>query len=384
MKTGHAVVALALFHAAAAPQSVVGADQDATSYYAAANQAFLLGEYRQATDLLSRAVKAFDGSPDKSANATQAATNLAVLDAALGEFPAAEAVISKALDWTRPATSARASVLHAWGEVLRAEGRHIESESALKDALGIYEALKGTDAPGVGLVSGTLGQVLLDMGRVDEASTILRRANTILEQSTETARWQHAAVLNSVGECLVLQRQYAIAEPVLRRALYLYQTSLGPAHPYTVAPLANMGLVLNADQKYVLAEHQLMAALKVAAPSERSTILRILAVSQWGEGRSKEAEDSLRQAYDIARTSFGDPSLESVRSQKALADFLVAGKRFEEAEKLYRNSLEGVQKLVPLHPRLRADIVAGLANLLRQEKRNNEAKLLEAFAAARK
>ena len=77
----------------------------------------------------------------------------------------------------------KAHYLGRWGISALNDGHYVESETPLKDSLGIYENFLDPVHPDIGNASNSLGMSFFFQGKYDQAEPLYKRAITILEAS---------------------------------------------------------------------------------------------------------------------------------------------------------------------------------------------------------
>lgn len=188
-------------------------------------------------------------------------------------------------------------------------GRPAEARPLLEGALALETAVYGEGAAeSADTVSG-LGQAYLDLGRYEDAISFQRRALGTLE-GAGSANPRHIATLRQrLGRALQRAGQASEAETVLTQALAESEAAFGPG------------------------------------TGEAITAISFLASAMFDQARFQEAANLQRRALSEA-ASLGDSDREATIAslESNLAGSLRMLGRLEEAEALYRGSLEQAER----------------------------------------
>jgi tetratricopeptide (TPR) repeat protein len=82
-------------------------------------------------------------------------------------------------------------MLNNLGSLYRVQGKWVESDVALAEALRIFERQSGPRAPRAAEVLGNLGRLAQDGGRYEDALAFAEQTLAVLGSSSETALLDH-------------------------------------------------------------------------------------------------------------------------------------------------------------------------------------------------
>lgn len=176
------------------------------------------------------------------------ADHVGVLHYQEGDYERAEEHHRQALRlWQRlrgPSHPEVARTLARLSSVLVERGLLGEARECLERALAIHEEVLGDGHPDLASSLDRLGLVFFDLGDYARAEAHHRRALAIRERALGP---EHPKVATSLIHLANVdstrgEREAALAK--YRRALAIYRASFGPEHPHVASALSNIGLVL--------------------------------------------------------------------------------------------------------------------------------------------
>jgi tetratricopeptide (TPR) repeat protein len=178
-----------------------------------------LDDWNAARDVYSAALAAADGTDEP--RAAIAATNLAIAEARLGHYDAAQVALDRAAAHAANAAATpltRGDVAYGRGAVFRIEGKYEASLLAFEQARAIQERL----TPGTIKYANTLTAIANaydDLGRYGEARSAAERALAVVEAVLGRDHPDVADVLVNVGNIAVDEGDGDRADAAYRRAL---------------------------------------------------------------------------------------------------------------------------------------------------------------------
>jgi len=187
------------------------------------------------------------------------------------------------------------------------QGRHDEAEALLTRALTIQESAWGSDHPRVGETLFWLGKTRSDANRLDGQVALFRRAIDLMEagapHSDRTAR-----AYSGLGAALADTGRLAEAERCHRRAIAMRLRVLGPNHPATAYARANLAFFLSEQD------------------------------------RCDETVQTFRLALRSFRNGLGPDHLDQIPILLGLASALVEAGARQEAEALYWEAFDLIER----------------------------------------
>lgn len=246
---------------------------------------------------------------------------LAELYASVGKYDDAEKYYKRAFDVSEtvfgPKHDYVSMSLYRLASFYKARSRVGEAEALFKRGLDIAIHSYGTTHPAVASSWLILKLFYMDQKRVTEAryaqdqfEAINRRlSDNLLRSAVDIPTDESAKSLLEKAVSLSQNGQGEIAVQYAIKALILQENALGIDHPDIVITLGTLAGIYN----------------------------RI--------GKSLEAEGLLQRSLEIRRKTFGEYSIETVRSCRDLAELYVSMKEFTKAEELYRQAISIMERL---------------------------------------
>ena len=226
-----------------------------------------LGRFDDAERNLNAGLAAFELVRPDSADVASVLRDLVTLALNRGQFAAVEGQVRRALqlvDALGLERSLRASFLNLLGLAHQAEGRLVEAEESLTDALAIWESIEGEAGANVGNVLANLGLVQSRSGDLDAALVTYQRSLSVLRSGLDEAHPLVAATLGKIGAVYLRQGEFDAAEAALRQALQLGEERLGVEHPDLTSSYLNLGGLLRRRDRAEAAIGPLESGLRAA------------------------------------------------------------------------------------------------------------------------
>ncbi len=274
--------------------------------------------------------------------------------------------------------------------VLANLGEYDEAEAELQAALAWRNENLGSDHPETGMGRVNLSGVLKYLGRYDEAEVQARAGLSIVDEALGAEHPNVAAARDSLAAALRGQGKYDEAETQYRAALAVRRKALGPKHPKVGFGLTNLGSVLLRMNRPAEAEPHFREALAifldVHGPDSSITAQcrAHLASALRARGRLEEAEAVARVALADMERALGGEHPSFADTQNVLGGILHAQQEFEQAEVAYRGALALRQQLLDSdHPQI-AGSRTGLADVLLDLGRADDAVALAEQAWSRR
>lgn len=324
---------------------------------------FLVGEYRQARELIELAITSEQsGQVDENAR-DNAMFYLGALYLIAGNLPKAIDCLQRSVEF-REATHGR----HHWNTGIavaglagayRAYGDYAKSEKLFREAYqGQAEQLNSEDAI---LIGTTLQFALLlcDLGEYDEADRLLRAVETVDMEVLSSASNALPAVRLIRGIFLLDHFRFDQAIASLEEALQLAQTIYGESHVMTVEFLGVLGNALARTGKLDNAEELLGKSLQIRESSPDASVvdfaelLLMLAELYLATDRRAEAEACAKRAEKMIAGKLLPANLALAQLHEAMADVL--SRRGAHSEAMNRiQQAEAIRHQIhsATHPRL--------------------------------
>lgn len=138
----------------------------------------------------------------------------------------------------------RPSVCSIFGKLYRDQGRLVEAESMLEQALrGLEKTPRPDQVLRVSEVFHSLGELYSDQDRLDDANTMYERALQGLEKAVGLHHKDTLAIINSLGLLYSKRGQQEVAQAMLERAVQGIEKLKGPDHPHTLTAIYNLGVI---------------------------------------------------------------------------------------------------------------------------------------------
>jgi tetratricopeptide (TPR) repeat protein len=202
--------------------------------------------------------------------------------------------------------------LDGLGSLLLAEGKPREAEPYIRDVLQTRRRLLGDDHPDTLHSIRNLADLMQARGKLDEAERLIREE---LESTRRVLGEDHPdthAAVGNLGLLLYSQAKYAEAEPYARAALETQRRVLGDDHYNTMTSANNLGGILQALGRIPEAEPYWRETLErrreVLGPDHPDTMqsMNNMAVLLVSLKRNDEAVDLFREVLDARRRVLGE------------------------------------------------------------------------------
>ncbi len=223
--------------------------------------------------------------------------------------------------------------------------------------------------------------VLLDLGQFEEAerksaelvnlTRVTQGADAPISMQAKSLR---AAILRDMG-------RIGEAEELCRGVLADKRRVLGDSHSETLTTMNVLGMILETAKKYddqhaVMSEAVRLAERHLGSDHARTlTYVHNLARCEHLRGNLDEAERLMRRVLG-ARQTAADDSIATLSSQNNLALLLLDAKKPAEAEVIFREMIEGLDKALPEDHWMRWQGRMNLAQALVDQEKFEEAEPL--------
>ena len=358
------------------------------------------GKYEEAEPLLRAALEYFRANKGRTHPETCESLNaVAGLEEALGRFREAESLFRELVEINREVFGEEHPT---YGQSLRSlasnlweSGNYSESEALFREVLAIYENVYGPDHMEVANTLRYLATTLSKDERAEEAEKMSRRALEIYRTKSGLKSADTAMALNDLAQLLLRLEQFDEAESLAREAIEVNVSIHGDVHPDTImmrenlggvfvkrgqpekaAPIVqkvlkdrrallgddhpavsrtlfNLGVVRSNSKDFDGAAEAFADALdrfrKELGPEHPNVVLALgsLAGVYQDRGDYDIAAETFSEALALSRKVFGEKDKRTLRAINNLAFVYVKQKRFQDADPLVREFLQGAEATLP-------------------------------------
>jgi non-specific serine/threonine protein kinase/serine/threonine-protein kinase len=264
---------------------------------------------------------------------------------------------------------------------LARQSRFAEAEAEYRQVLDTQRSNLGTDHPDTLATMHSLASMYLGQGN-DEAAEKLYRETLQIDQ--RVLGGDHPDTANEMTTLANTVRfdpdRRGEAENLYRKALEIELRVVGPDHPYTTGAQEGLANVLSAEGRYAEAEVLLRQILnerqRVLGPDHTDTLLSQynLASVLKHEGRNGEAERLIRETLATQARVLDANDPDTLASRSLLADVLLAEKKPKEAEEFARQAFNDQSRTLGLLHRDTLESLGALGTALVQTGRYEDAK----------
>jgi tetratricopeptide (TPR) repeat protein len=346
------------------------------------------GRAKEAMPLLQQALEIWKTEPGSFGRLAETAVTIAEADRDLGDYAPAEKLMRDALanipsgqKLDAPERDAKALALDELGDLLREQGRNVESRNLL---------LQAAQMPGVSWRR--VADSIAGLAELDREDHNWEDSLTEWNNLAELGRNHGDEVLRAVatrglGATWLDRGNTARAEPLLRNALAIFESDRAMNERQVASTLTCMGQLYLAEDKLGLAEEALSQALKADERSfgethpQLSVVLEMLGDTLARRDDMKSARSYLARAVRILSAKFGE---HSGMAGASLASWGIIEQREhnpERAADLFEKSLAAFRASTsPEMANLRANVMQRYADVLKATHRKQEAKAVLAEA----
>jgi tetratricopeptide (TPR) repeat protein len=216
------------------------------------------------------------------------------------------------------------------------QGKNLEAESLMREAIEINRRVWGAVNPETALAINDLASALSSQGKFAEAEPLYREALGIYRQTLPATHPKLGEALNNLALLLERQGRFDEAEPLYREALKNFRHSLSPESIDLATCLTNIGLLLHRQKKLDQAEAHLREALQIARKTPghpfTANTLNGLAAVRLDQGAGAEAEPFFREALELLERAETPERWKLGVARYGLGRALTALNRYADAE----------------------------------------------------
>jgi tetratricopeptide (TPR) repeat protein len=345
-----------------------------------------LGLYGQARPLLDRAVATRRSEIDDPLLLSDSLSHLGDVMTRQAQFDAAEPVYREAIrvESSRPkdpaAQAQLASSLYGFGVLLARQGRYVDAQKTLREALARQQALYGAVNPDGARTLKDLAQAVADGGDLKAALPLMQSAvamqrklrgnephpdlaeaindlallHQLMGNYDESEKFylesmamkrrlygdkhpEIANALENLASAMQDKGDLARAEPLYQQALAMWRALLGDTHPEVANALHNLASLQydRGDTRQALAtQRESLAIYRKVFPQDHPTVAFVLnQIGFWltMSGDYSEADLDIQEALAMRRRLLGDGNPGVASSEVVLATLQVAQHHYAEA-----------------------------------------------------
>jgi tetratricopeptide (TPR) repeat protein len=234
--------------------------------------------------------------------------SLAVNAAAVGDYPKADAIFSRALhdaELFGKADPRVGTTVQGLASLQRSEKRLPEAEENARRAVAIFTDNRGNDSLEFGQGEFTLASILMEEGKYQPALDALRKALPLIEGNLGPSDTATADAICEEGDAFRLLKMYASAETPLKRCADMRADSngvntaeFGEAANSLALVYQHLGEYKDADRYFTFAAKIREITLGITSPALADT-LEAHALLLHQLGRDSEAKQKERMAAAI-------------------------------------------------------------------------------------
>ena len=238
------------------------------------------------------------------------------------------------------------TTMHNLAGMFLDQGNDEEAEKLYRETLKIEQRVLGPEHPDTANAMTTLANTIrFDNHRRAEAEGLYRKALAIELRAVGPDHPYTTGAQEGLANVLSEENRFPEAEALLRQILIVRQRFLGPEHTDTLLSQYNLASVLKHEERYDEAEKMIrdtlgsqMRALDAHDPDTLASET-LLADVLLSEKRPQEAEEFARRAFNDQLRILGPDHRDTLETLGTLGIALVQSGRYEDARKLYLDSI---------------------------------------------
>ncbi|MEP6906455.1 MAG: tetratricopeptide repeat protein [Pseudoxanthomonas sp.] len=303
-----------------------------------------LGEFPKAQRELEAAQQLAETSGQADMIAVNARLDLAKLHTRSGNHKLSREVLAPLLSHADPKVRANAQIDTAF--VQMHEGDFEASLKRLRAVAPQAEKLFGAGSTEALTTMTYQANVLREMGQYDEAIALYRKALAGRQALHGAGHIATLEPLRGLGGALFLSEKFTEALPILQAAHTLSKDIYGPRNDHTLSIASDLALVKQDLKDYAGAEALMLATLEARGTDygkdsgEYRSLLNNLGVLYGEKGDLTRQYDYLRQSCEREHAASGPSHPGTLICDHNLAGALLDLKRYADAEKLERRTME--------------------------------------------
>ncbi len=314
-------------------------------------------DYREAENLLQRALAIYERSEEDADHLTTAATlnNLALLYQEQEKYSLAESLYQRVLTIEEQVLGidhlTTAATLNNLALLYQKQEKYSLAEPLYQRALAIYEGTLEPEHPDIARSLNNLASLYQNQAKYQQAKPLLERAVRIREHALGSEHPDVARSLNNLAQVYQAQQSYQEAEALYQRVLTINEHAFGSEHSSTATTLNNLAFLYRIWGDYQQAEVLYRRALTIyesmlgVEHSDTALALNNLGRCYLLQGNYQMAEPLLQRAVEINEQTVGPEHTLTAGSLSNLAELYTQQNMHQKAEQLYQRAL-AIKKLV--------------------------------------
>ena len=363
----------------------------AESLFLFANTTRLKGDYRGAEPLFTEALDIQRAKlGEESATVSHTLSFLGECLFLEGKDVEAESKLRQALAIFRRAGPNAGSMTRDYlARLLERKGDYLEAAQLLREAVEIDKRTQGADSPVYTKSLHNLAGALYRLGNLYSAEAKLNESLEIERRVLGSDHPDLGYPLNLLGGVALDEGDWKKAEPLLRESFAIW-SKLDPSNVLVVSAFNSRGRLLQAEGRYSEARRDFERALDTAQHQAGRTytaarVLYNFALLEFDAGDYRAAEERAERSLSMARAiNGGETAPDTAFTMIALAEARLLQGDPANAEPILRSALEILKnKLPPRYPPvMTAEIRLGEALIAERKAAAAEPILREALASA--
>ena len=272
-----------------------------------------------------------------------------------GDFPGAHALAEELLaDWRLRLGEDDIQYLYLRGQlanILRSQGRFVESREINEDLLARQRALLGPTHPHTYITTSSLASDLAALGAYESSVELAREAHEGFSQIFHESHRRTLSAANNLGLALRMVGRYSDARALDQDILDRRTEVLGPDHPYTLASAERLGRDLREVGRYSdsvsLLSRTYASHKRLLGKSFPGTLrcAKSLAVSLRRSGQFQDARRLTTATRAQYRAQYETATPDTLACDLNMAADLFAADEREEARKVAQEALKRYMKV---------------------------------------
>jgi tetratricopeptide (TPR) repeat protein len=347
-----------------------------------AEKAFIDGEYDDAGKLWKDALAEAEKSGTDGLRVAQTLNQMTHLFIKQGRYDEALPALNRALA-IRKKSLGEVNILTAetLGNLALVNvklGKDEEAEKLYKEALEIKEKKLGDNSPSVAITKTNLANLYAELKNCSEAKTLYLQALAIDEKAYGSTHEEVASDLLNVGALLYHCNDPAGAIEYLQKASTVADKSTplkASAYHYLGLCQAKLQHPSDAEAAY---KQALAAQESLKGKGHPDTIVHLLNIAKVADeqGRTDEAEKIYQDAFDLLQKNSATKPMTLTECLIEMAHFYHRHNKPEESESYYKKALQTYETLSRVEQRKLYELPRAYADLLREQKRTKESDAL--------
>ncbi|HZD75530.1 MAG TPA: serine/threonine-protein kinase [Acidobacteriaceae bacterium] len=229
------------------------------------------------------------------------------------------------------------------------QGNYEEAEKLYRENLEIEKRILGPEHPDTANSMTSLANTIrFSDNRRAEAEGLYRKSLEIERRVVGADHSYTTGAEEGLANLLSDEQRYPEAEALLRQVFSVRQRLLGSEHTDTLLSQYNLATVLKHEERYAEAEALTRSTLQTqervldANDPDTSASRSLLADILLREQRPEEAEYFARRAFNAQLRTLGQKHQDTLESLGLLGDALTRTGRYDDAKKLYTDSIGGM------------------------------------------